>query len=196
MPSNFAELTRAVRARIDGDHRYGHTLRVARFAVRLAQAHGVDPDRARLAAMLHDIARLYGIPRLLAECAARDLEIDAFEARNPLVLHARLGAEIARAEFGVDDSGVLSAIARHTVAAADMSALDAVVYLADGLEPGRRFADRAGYAELAMRDLEGGMRAVLASTVAYLGQRNLEISPQTLAALATYESRQRRPPSA
>lgn len=194
--AEYFELARAIRAEIGGEHRFAHTVRVARFAERLAFAHGEDPGRARLAGMLHDLARLYSIPRLLAACHERGLPIDEFEARNPLVLHARLGAEIARERFGVTDAGVLSAIARHTVAAAEMSRLDAILYLADGLEPGRTFADRAYYAELAFHDLEGAMDALLRSTIAYLERRNLDVSPHTLAALATYESRRRRPLSA
>jgi len=194
--SAFVQLARAVREQIDGGHRYAHSVRVARFAARLARRHGEDPARARLAGMLHDLARLYSVPRLLAECNARGMPIDAFETRNPLVLHARLGAELARARFGVDDPGVLAAIARHTVAAADMSRLDAILYLADGLEPGRSFAGRAHQAELALVDLEEAMASVLASTVTYLERRGLEVAPQTLAALATYRSRQRRSLSA
>ncbi len=191
---SFAALARGVREQLDGQHRYAHSLRVARFAGRLARRHGEDPARARFAGMLHDLARLYSVPRLLAECETRGLAIDDFEARNPIVLHARLGAELARERFGVTDSKILSAIARHTVAAADMSRLDTIVYLADGLEPGRTFADRARHAELAFSDLEAAMTAVLSSTVAYLHGRQLEIAPQTLAALAT--ARQRRPLSA
>lgn len=189
--TTYPELARAVRAEIGGDHRYAHTVRVARFAERLAVRHGEDPRRARLAGMLHDLARLSSVPQLLAACATYGLAIDAFEARNPLVLHARVGAAIARERFGVTDAGVLSAIARHTVAAAEMSRLDAILYLADGLEPGRSYPERARHAELASRDLEEGMYALLESTIAYLERRNLEISPHTLAALATYASRRR-----
>ncbi len=194
--SAFVQLARDVREQIGGEHRYAHSVRVARFAEQLARDHGEDPARARLAGMLHDLARLYAVPRLLAECASRGLAIDAFEARNPIALHARLGAELARERFGVIDRSVLAAIARHTVAAPEMSRLDAIVYLADGLEPGRAFAERARYAELASANLEEAMIALLSSTVLYLRGRRLEIAPQTLAALATYESRQRRPLSA
>jgi predicted HD superfamily hydrolase involved in NAD metabolism len=136
--------------------------------------------------MLHDLARLYSAERLLTECGERGLPIDAFERAHPVVLHARLGAELARERFGIDDEGVLSAIRKHTLADAVMSPLDAVVYLADGLEPGRGFADRAELAALALRDLDGAMRAVLASSIAYLLERGLAISPHTLAAARRY----------
>ncbi len=183
---NFTALAKAVRAHLALDHRYEHVLRVARLAERLASAHGVAPERARLAGMLHDLARLYPAERLLRECAARGLAVDAFERRNPIVLHARLGAELARERFGVNDEGVLSAIRKHTVAAAEMSPLDEVVYLADGLEPGRPFAERGALERSAFEDLSAAMLATLETSGAYLAERGLEIAPQTLAALDRY----------
>jgi predicted HD superfamily hydrolase involved in NAD metabolism len=182
----FARTARAVREHLGQRHRYAHVVRVARFAESLASAHGVEPLRARTAGMLHDLARLYSPDRLLRECAERGMPVDAFERAQPIVLHARLGAELARERFGIEDEGVLSAIRKHTLADAVMSPLDAVVYLADGLEPGRDFADRAELAALALRDLDGAMRAVLASSIAYLLERDLAISPHTLAAARNY----------
>jgi predicted HD superfamily hydrolase involved in NAD metabolism len=181
----FGELCRAVRAEL-GQYRYAHSVRVARLADVLAHAHGEDAGRARLAGMLHDIARLYQAERLVAECRARGLPIDDFERAHPIVLHARLGAELARERFGVQDEAVLSAIRRHTLGAAEMSRLDAILYLADGLEPGRIFRERATLAELAIESLDEALAALLRSTVAYLHSRNLEPAPQTLAALRRY----------
>jgi len=178
----FAHAMRRVRRELGQRHRYAHTLRVARFAERLARAHGEDPARARVAGLYHDLARLYSAERLLAECTARALPIDDFERANPVVLHARLGAELARDFYGVDDPAVLSAIRKHTVAAPVMSRLDMIVYLADGLEPGRDFPGRGALADLALRDLDAAMRAVLASTVGYLTGRGFAVAPQMRAA--------------
>lgn len=177
---------RAVRAELDQRHRYAHVLRVARMAAQLAAAHGVDPLRARVAGLLHDLARLYPVERVLRECETRGMAIGAFERANPIVLHARLGAELARERFGIDDPGILSAIRKHTVAAGVMSPLDAVVYLADGLEPGRGFPERAALAALAYDDLDGAMRAVLRSSIDYLAARGLTVAPETLDAARTY----------
>jgi predicted HD superfamily hydrolase involved in NAD metabolism len=171
--------------------RYEHTLRVARLADRLAQAHGENAGRARLAAMLHDLARLYSAERLVRECEQRGMPIDAFERRHPIVLHARLGAELARERFGVEDEAVLQAIRRHTLAAPFMSRLDAIVYLADGLEPGRAFPERAAYEALAFENLETALATVLRSSIAHLRKNGLEPAPQTLAALAAYEPPER-----
>ncbi len=194
--TRFAEIARAVREAIGQDHRYAHVIRVSRLADKLAQRHGEDANAARLAGLLHDVARLFSGERLLAECEARGLAIDAFERRNPIVLHARLGAEIARERFGIADERVLDAIRRHTVGAPSMTRLDAIVYLADGLEPGRDFPEREALESLAFRDLDAAMRALLESSLAYLETRGLDAAPQTIAALKNYHMIERTPLSA
>jgi predicted HD superfamily hydrolase involved in NAD metabolism len=182
----FADLARRVRAHIGQKHRYEHTVRVARCAEVLAARHGIDTSKARLAGMLHDLARLYPGERLVTECEDRSMPIDAFERRHPVVLHARLGAAIAQESFGVHDPQVLSAIEKHTLGAADMSPLDCVVYLADGLEPGRDFPERAELWDRATRDLHAAMRGVLLSSLAYLARKGNPVAPQTVAAAKTY----------
>ncbi len=194
--TRFAEIARCVREAIGQDHRFAHVVRVTRLAGKLARHHGEDANAARLAGLLHDIARLHSGERLLAECEARGLAIDPFERRNPVVLHARLGAEIARERFGIADERVLDAMRRHTVAAPIMSRLDAIVYLADGLEPGRDFPEREVLESLAFRDLDAAMGALLESSLAYLEARGLEAAPQTLAALKHYKITGRTPLSA
>jgi predicted HD superfamily hydrolase involved in NAD metabolism len=181
-PPDFVDLGRRVREHLNQQHRYDHCVRVARLADTLAQAHGLDASKARIAGMLHDLARLYSNERLIAECRARDMTIDAFEVANPIVLHARLGAELAREMFGIDDPEILSAIAKHTVGAAQMSSLDCVVYLADGLEPGRDFPERAPIVALAKTSLTGAMAASIQQSARYCEQKGLTVAPQTLAA--------------
>ncbi len=136
--------------------------------------------------MLHDLARLYSEERLLAECAQRGVPISDFERANPIVLHAPLSAELARADFGVTDPEVLSAIAKHTLGAGEMSVLDCVLYLADGLEPGRDYPERAPLTEMAGRDLPGAMRATIESSLRYLSSKHLPLAPQTAAAMRTF----------
>ena len=116
--------------------------------------------------------------QLREECAQRGLPIDAFEEANPVVLHARVGAELARERFECADEGVLSAIRKHTLGDPSMSRLDAIVYLADGLEPGRDFPERAAFAALALRRPrpgDDGRRSARPS--AYLAARGLTPAP-------------------
>jgi predicted HD superfamily hydrolase involved in NAD metabolism len=182
----FTELSTRVREHLGQEHRYEHCVRVARMAENLARMHGVDPAKARLAGMLHDLARLYSAERLVRECAEHRIEIDEYAKQHPVVLHAPLSAKLAQRMFAVHDGEVLSAIAKHTLGAGSMSTLDCILYMADGLEPGRDFPERAELAALAERDLTQAMRATIRSTLRYLTQRHLPIAPQTAAAMHTF----------
>lgn len=139
--------------------------------------------------MLHDLARLYSASRLLEEAARRGIAIDAYARANPIVLHAPLGAELARERFGVADAAVLSAIAKHTLGAAAMSRLDLIIFLADGLEPGRAFEGRERLARLAERDLAAAFAATLASHVAHLQEQGITPAPQTAEAAGAFLQR-------
>lgn len=132
--------------------------------------------------MLHDLARLYAPQRLIDECAARALPIDEFEIRNPIVLHAPLGAALAQEMFGIDDPEIVSAISKHTLADAQMSPLDCALYLADGLEPGRDFPEREAFWNLALHDLHAAMNATLAASIVTMRKRDIPIASKTLAA--------------
>ncbi len=182
----FTELCKRVRKHIGQDHRYAHCVRVARMAENLARIHDADSRKARLAGMLHDLARLYSEERLLRESERLGVPVSDFERAHPIVLHAPLSAALAQAEFAVNDPEVLSAIAKHTLAAGEMSALDCVVYLADGLEPGRGYPERAQLAALAERDLNAAMRATIGSSLRYLRSKELPLAPATAAAMKTF----------
>jgi predicted HD superfamily hydrolase involved in NAD metabolism len=183
---SFAQLARSVEESLGQEHRYAHSVRVARAADLLAQRHGLDARKARLAGLLHDLARLYSPQQLLTECEARGLSIDAAERAHPMLLHAKLGAAIARERFGVENAEVLSAIEKHTTGAGEMTALDCVVYLADSLEPGRSFPERAGLWRLACDNLAEAMRGVLLLGIRHDARKGRAVVPATLAAAAAF----------
>ena len=114
------------------------------------------------------------------------MPIDAYARAHPVVLHAPLSAALARADFGIDDEAVLSAISKHTLGHAAMSPLDCILYLADGLEPGRTFGERESLVDLAFLDLQGAMRATLRATFGFLREKGLEPAPQSLEAARTF----------
>jgi predicted HD superfamily hydrolase involved in NAD metabolism len=179
----YSALVGRLRHELGQEHRYAHSIRVARCAELLAMRHGVSTQKARVAGLLHDVARLYSPQRLLAECTARGIDVDRAERDAPILLHAKLGAALAQERFGVDDPAILSAISKHTNGSREMSPLDCVVFLADSLEPGKHFPERAELWSLARRDLDAAMRATLSSTITYLKERGLRVAPQTLHAL-------------
>jgi predicted HD superfamily hydrolase involved in NAD metabolism len=119
------------------ESRLQHILRVEALAVELASCHGLDPQQAAQAGLMHDLAKYFKPARLLEMATAEGLSLDPVEEINPHLLHAEVGAIVARDQFGVQDRQVLDAIRNHTLGRPEMDGLSCVVYLADSLEPGR-----------------------------------------------------------
>lgn len=150
-------------------YRYEHVLGVAYMSVALAMRWGADIAQAELAGLLHDCAKYMTVPQMLESCRQYGIALTDDELRAPGVIHAKLGAVMARAEYGVQDEAVLSAIRWHTTGRPDMSLLDKIVYVADYIEPGRRPLPRLdAYRKLAFTDLDRSLVEIMGSTLAYL----------------------------
>lgn len=117
--------------------RLRHILRVEKMSLDLAVRHRLDPEKAAQAGLMHDLAKFFKPDRLLAMAKADGLLLDPIDEANPHLLHAEVGAIVARNEFGIRDEDVLDAIRNHTLGKPGMGLISCVVYLADGLEPGR-----------------------------------------------------------
>ena len=167
-------------------HRYRHTLGVAETAQRLAPACGVDPMRARLAGLLHDCAKSMPLEEMRALVRERLVDTDAAELDSRAILHAPAGMVEAEREFGVRDASILRAIRRHTVGGPNMTAMDALIYVSDFIEPNRE--DFPGL-DLARRtaeeDIFDAMRVCAELTAKHLESRGQAIHPRTLSLLRT-----------
>jgi predicted HD superfamily hydrolase involved in NAD metabolism len=161
-----------------------HCMRVSRMARALAERAGVDPERAALGGLLHDVARAYSDQELLAAAVRYDLPVDEVEHHAPVLLHGPVGAAWARRELGVDDEEVLAAVAWHSTGRGPMSALEKIVLLADKIEPekGGRYPGLEAVHEAALRDLNAGLIAYLDLQLRSLLDRRALIHPASIAA--------------
>lgn len=119
------------------ESRVNHVLRVEQTAITLAQMHGINPDRAAQAALTHDLAKYFKPQQLLQIARREGIALDPVDELNPHLLHADVGAIVARDEFDIQEPEILAAIADHTLGRPGMNPLSCVVFLSDSLEPGR-----------------------------------------------------------
>lgn len=118
-------------------HRLQHILGVEQMCFQLACRHQINPEKAAQAGLLHDLAKSFSPPKLLAMARQEGWEIDPVCAANPHLLHADVSAIVARDWFGVEDEEILTAIRNHTLGSPQMSPLSCLVFVADTLEPNR-----------------------------------------------------------
>ena len=177
MPEQIADIASQLKRKI-GMERVLHTAGVMCTAAGLACRYGVDAQKARLAALLHDCAKVSKEEqRRLAGFYGMDTNRYA-----PAVIHGPLGARRARDEYGIMDEAVLQAIAVHTVCRAGMSDLDKVIYLADKIEPGRDYQGVEQIRAAAEISLDRGTLACIEYTMQYLKEKGQVADPGTYAA--------------
>ncbi len=177
-----AELQRAV-ARLPSGLR-DHVLRVVDEAQRLALLHGVDTDRATLAALGHDLYRGLSPAELLDEAERAGVDIGDAARSQPILLHGPLAASELTARYGVTDADVLAAARYHTTARAGMSRLERLLFVADKIEAEKAAHEPALAAarELAETDLDAAVRRILEFQVARAVERGWPLHPDTVAA--------------
>ncbi len=160
------------------EERYAHSMGTVRAAAQLAERYGADIKKARLAALLHDCAKVKKT-EMQAYLERFGICPRGYAQRSMSILHGPLGAEVARADYGVDDPEVLMAIGNHTACSEGMSTLEKITYLADKIEPTRNYSGVEEIRAAAARGLNEGVLACMDSMLASLEAKKKEFDPCT-----------------
>ena len=118
--------------------RYAHSLSVARTAEQMALAYGVDAFEARAAGILHDWDKVLSPEEQIAYARRLGVDLGVDSQLVQPLLHGITAARSLPERYPELPATVWQAIERHTIGAADMSELDMVVFVADGIEPIRK----------------------------------------------------------
>ncbi len=160
--------------------RFVHSLEVAELSKELARRFGEDEEKAYLAGILHDCAKKIPNDEAIKKCMEFGIKLNEVELKNPALIHAPLGAEIAKREFGIKDSDIYNAIKNHTVARAGMSNLEKIVYVADMAEPGRDFEGVNEIRKLLKENLDDAVLCALKFTLKFNIDREKLVHPGTI----------------
>ena len=173
--------------KVQDKDRYEHTKGVMYTAGCLAMAYGYDMQKAMLAGLLHDCAKCIPNKKKLKMCSQHHISVSEFEQEHPFLLHAKLGAYVAKAKYDVTDENILSAITWHTTGKPEMTLLEKIVYIADYIEPKRDKAPNLAIVrKLAFQDLDECMYKILGDTLAYLEENPKDIDNATKDAFLYY----------
>ena len=161
-----------------GERRLGHIVRVTELLDGWAVSLGLPPAEAQA---WHDAGRLHDALRDAPETELRALAGDApnytVEILHGPAAAARLAADgDARREL-------LDAIRFHTVGSSQWGRLGRALYMADYLEPGRKFsrADRAYLAAQVPHDFDGTFRQVLRARLEWSLREGMRLFPEAVA---------------
>lgn len=120
---DFIKMQKKLAKYLDED-RYEHTLGVMFTCAALAMVHDCDLITAQTAGLLHDCAKCIPNKKKLKMCSQHHIPVSEFEQEHPFLLHAKLGAYVAKAKYDVTDENILSAITWHTTGKPEMTLLE------------------------------------------------------------------------
>ena len=127
---------RFIKERMSGK-RFIHSVNVAKTARWLAFKYDVDDRKAVIAGILHDITKEWVLEDHLSFLHTHNIGVSSYEYASPKLFHAITASCYAKIVLKITDVEILHAIRFHTTGRANMSKLEKVIFLADGISEER-----------------------------------------------------------
>lgn len=163
------------------ERRYIHSIGVMEMAEELAKLYNADVETAKVAGLLHDIAKEMTSEEKLKYVEEKNIEINEIERINTQILHGIIGANIAKEKYGVNEQ-IQKAIEYHTTTSPDMDKIAKIVYVSDKIELNRKSEDYdiEYERELAKKDLDETVIYIIDSNIKSLVKKEKLIHPKSI----------------
>ena len=148
------------------EKRYTHSVGVMEMAAKLAEIYRADIETAKLAGILHDIAKEMSSEEKLKYVKENNIIINEVERINTPILHGKIGADIAKKKYGINEQ-VQRAIEYHTTTNPNMDLISKIVYVSDKIELNRKSEDYdiKYERELALKDIDKTIIYIIDSNI-------------------------------
>ena len=158
--------------------RYRHSLATGAMAEGLCGIYHLPRGKGMVAGLGHDIAREIE-PHHLIKTASKMFTLEEWELDNLKLLHGKAGAVIMQEKFNIDDEQILEAIAWHTTGVIGMGELAKIVYIADYIEPNRKYDNSQIRDYIDKSSLDDAFTFILEKKMEYLSAAGRNAVPPT-----------------
>jgi len=170
--------------------RFNHSVRVGKMAIKLNEIHhlGLDNDLINICSLLHDMAKPYPI-EVLQKFIIEKYGFDVELLQSPPIFHSLIGPEVIKKYFPniTLTKEMEDAIRYHTIGRPNMSNLEKLIFIADEVEEGREFKEAAIFREIAYKDLDSCIVAMIEDSIRYLKENNKKQYSGSLKTLEYYK---------
>ncbi|MCL1924809.1 MAG: nicotinate-nucleotide adenylyltransferase [Defluviitaleaceae bacterium] len=142
------------------EKRYKHIFGVAEEAMALAKHYNINEEKAKIAALFHDIAKEYTREQIDEHIKKYNTQMPPLTITQTPLIHGFIGADLAE-EQGIQNKDILDAIRYHTIGRSNMGMLEKIIYIADAFEPNRIFPEREKLKSLAYEDINRAIHTQL-----------------------------------
>ncbi len=155
------------------EKRYNHSLSVAHLAYRIAMKNKINPYKAFLSGLIHDIGKQQN-DEYQAQFM-KDNYPTLFNQINKELYHQFYSVKIAQDDFNINDPEIIDAIKYHATGNKKMSTLAKIIYSADKIDPLRGY-DSSILIKNCIDDIRVGFKNVLRENIRYLknSQKNYD----------------------
>lgn len=161
----LAEIEKIVKKRLS-EKRFYHSKCVMERCEEIAKKFDFDVEIAKKVGIAHDVAKELSPEEKLEYCKTNNIEVDEMEEKNTTLLHAKIGADIAKKEFGFNNSMCL-AIRTHTTGLPEMDMLAKILFIADRTSADRELPDIDYINELLEKNID--------ETILYILDKKIEL---------------------
>ncbi len=159
--------------------RLKHTLGVRDMAVKLAEIHGCDINKAETAALLHDFCKNLSTEE--SNALVEKYDLGSKYLNNTALAHSQTAAAVLENEYNITDREILDAIRNHTVGDIGMSLLEKIIYTADAVEEGRSYPGVEELRDLALKDIDKACSALRDRSIRYVLSKGEEMDNKAIA---------------
>lgn len=162
--------------------RFKHSVGVMTTAAKLAKHYGADVEKAKLAGLIHDCAKEIHPSKQLKQAENFGILLDEIERHETVLIHGPLGAFIAKKDFKIKDKEILRAVKIHTTGDKNMTLLDKIIFIADYIEPNRKFPGVDVLRKKVNEDLDLAIVTAIDSTISHVLDKGSLLHPKTVSA--------------
>ncbi len=163
--------------------RFIHSKGVRVTAARLARRYDLPMQKAAVAGILHDCAKNMELARLQTIARQTRLTQDPVTLSSNALLHGPVGAQVAKMRYHISDTHILNAIRYHTTGRAGMHPLELIVFVADAIEPSRKYPGLQVVREQADTDVRLSALTSLAGTQEFVKTKGMQNSILSIEAI-------------
>ena len=169
--------------------RYNHSLSVSVTAVNLATYYNEDTKDAKIAGLLHDMAKELTIEDQITKVKEYGYVLTESDLKTPAIIHGFLGAYMAKELFDVNDN-IYNAIRTHSMGEANMSLLQKIIFISDYIEPFRDKIDNIDdLRKLAYNDIDRCVYEISKQTLDFLLESKKSVHINTYKTLEYYKEK-------
>ena len=163
------------------EKRFYHSICVVERCIEYAKIYNVDVEKMKIAGIAHDIAKEFSRNKMLQLSEKYDVELDEIEKKHISLIHSKLGAEIAKRDFGCTED-ICEAIKWHTTGKEDMSIMEKILFMADATGKDRKYDNTKYLYNLAKTNLDAAVRDLLKDCIKEVLDRNIVVHPNSIKA--------------